>query len=86
VDAINTLEGSSYYQGNWTVDDYLDSFLTLVSNAGYTDPWTLVVKFRWGLKTNIQSQIATMPCGRPIDTDPEAWYAAVRLANFQSRN
>jgi len=69
------------------VDDYLDSFLTLVSDAGYTDPWTLVVKFRRGLKTNIQSQIATMPFGRSADTDPEAWYTAaqridqVRLTN-----
>ena len=38
ADAVNALEGSSYYQGNWMVDDYLDTFLTLVSNAGYTDP------------------------------------------------
>jgi len=45
ADAVNALEGSSYYQGNWTVDDYLDGFLTLVSDAGYTDPWTLMVKF-----------------------------------------
>ena len=37
ADAINTLEESSYYQGNWTVDDYLDSFLTLVSDTGYMD-------------------------------------------------
>jgi len=74
------------------VDDYLDSFLTLVSDAGYTDPQTLVVKFRRGLRTNIQGQITTMPFGRPADTDPEAWYAAaqrinqVRLTNeaFQS--
>jgi len=28
------------------VDDYLDSFLILVSDTGYTDPRTLVVKFR----------------------------------------
>jgi len=28
------------------VDDYLDNFQTLVSDAGYTDPQTLVVKFR----------------------------------------
>jgi len=46
ADAVNALEGSSYYQGNRTVDDYLDCFLTLVSDAGYTDPRTLVVKFR----------------------------------------
>jgi len=26
VDAINSLEGTSYHQGNRTVDDYLDSF------------------------------------------------------------
>jgi len=43
------------------VDDYLDSFLTLVSDTGYTDPQTLVVKFCQGLKSNIQGQIATMP-------------------------
>jgi len=92
ADAINTLEGSSYYQGNWTVDDYLDSFLILASNTRYTDPRTLVVKFRRGLKLNVQSQIATMPFGRPADTDLQAWYAAARridqaqLANeaFQS--
>jgi len=72
ADAVNALEGSSYYQGNQTVDNYLNCFLTLVSDAGYTDPQTLVVKFRRGLKTNIQGQIATMPFGRPADTDLEA--------------
>jgi len=78
ADTINTLEGSSYYQGNRTVDDYLDSFPILASDAGYTDPWILVVKFRHRLKLNVQSQIATMPFGRPTDTDLEAWYAAAR--------
>jgi len=60
ADAINTLERSSYYQGNRTVDDYLDSFLILASDTRYTDPRTLVVKFHHGLKLNVQSQIATM--------------------------
>jgi len=55
ADAINTLEGSSYYQGNRTVDDYLDSFLILASDARYTDSWTLVVKFCCRLKLNIQN-------------------------------
>jgi len=76
ADAINTLEGSLYYQGNWTVDDYLDSFLILASDTGYMDPQTLVVKFRCRLKLNVQSQIGTMPFRRPADTDLEAWYAA----------
>ena len=58
------------------VDDYLDSFLTLVSNARYTDPQTLVVKFHWGLKSNIQGQITTMPFRQPADTDLETWYTA----------
>jgi len=92
ADVINALEGTSYHQGNWTVDDYLDSFQVLVSDAGYTDPQTPVVKFQRGLRLGIQNQIATMPYGRPADTDPDAWYKAarridqVRLANkaFQS--
>jgi len=78
ADAVNALEGSVYYQGNWMVDNYLDSFLTLVSDAGYTDPRTLVVKFCRGLRMNIQSQITTTPFGQPADTDLEAWYAAAQ--------
>ena len=92
ADAINALEETSYYQGNRTIDNYLDSFQALVSDTGYTDPWTLVVKFRRGLRLGIQNQIATMPYRRPADTDPDMWYRAARridqayLANkaFQS--
>ena len=63
------------------MDDYLDSFQALVSDAGYTDPRTLVVKFRRGLRLGIQNQIATMPYRRPADTDPDAWYRAARRIN-----
>jgi len=92
ADAINALEGTSYHQGGRTVDDYLDNFQALVSDAGYTDPRMLVVKFWRGLRLGIQNQIATMPYGRPANTDPDAWYRAARridqarLANeaFQS--
>ena len=74
------------------MDNYLDSFLILALDARYTDPQTLVVKFHRRLKLNVQSQITTIPFGRPADTDLEAWYAAaqridqVQLANevFQS--
>ena len=74
------------------VDDYLDSFQILTSDTRYTDLQTLVVKFHWGLKLNIQSQIAIMSFRWPMNTDPEAWYVVawrinqVQLANeaFQS--
>ena len=47
--AINILEGNTYFQGRKTVDDYLDQFRDLVEDSGYTDPKTLVTKFRRGL-------------------------------------
>jgi len=78
VDVINALEGASYHQGGQTVDDYLDNFQALVSDAGYMDPRTLVVKFRRGLRLGIQNQIATMPYRRPADTNPNTWYRAAQ--------
>ena len=72
--AINTLESTSYYQKTQGVDDYLDEFLELVLEAGYTNPRTVVVKFWKGLDPQIQNSIATMPYGRPLDTSPGDWY------------
>jgi len=63
ADTINALEEAFYHQKGWMVDDYLDNFQALVSNAGYMDPRTLVVKFQRGLRLGIQNQIATMPYG-----------------------
>jgi len=63
VNAINALEGTSYHQGGWTVNDYLDNFQALVSDTGYVDPQTLVVKFQQGLRLGIQNQITTMLYG-----------------------
>jgi len=45
TDTVNTLKESLYYQGNQMMDDYLDSFLILISDARYIDSQTLVVKF-----------------------------------------
>ena len=60
------------------MNNYLDNFQALVSDAGYTDPWTLVVKFQRGLRLGIQNQIATMPYRKLADTDPNAWYRAAQ--------
>ncbi len=74
VDAVNVLETSAYHQGRKSVDDYLDGFRDLIHDSGYTDPKTIVVKFRRGLDRRISNALAGMTSGRPSDTDPEAWY------------
>ena len=81
VAAINKPESTSYYQKSRFIDDYLDEFVELVSEAGYTDPKTTVVKFRKGLDPQIQNTIATMAYGHPSDTSLEDWYEAAKNVN-----
>ena len=47
--AINRLESSAYYQGDRSLDNYIDEFQDLIMDSGYTDLKTIVVKFRRGL-------------------------------------
>ena len=56
----------------------MDEFLELVSEAGYTNLRTVVVKFQKGLDPQIQNSIVTMPYGRPLDTSPSDWYKAAK--------
>lgn len=77
--AINKLESTAYYQKNRSLDDYLDEFQDLITESGYTDPKTIVVKFRRGLSTQIQNSVATMASGRPSDSIPTQWYEAARV-------
>ncbi len=83
VDAVNILETVTYHQGRKSVDDYLDRFRDLIHDSGYTDPKTIVVKFRRGLDRRISNALAGMTSGRPSDTDPEAWF---RLAVQMDQN
>jgi hypothetical protein len=79
--AINRLESNGYYQKNRSLDDYVDKFQDLIVDSGYTDPKTIVVKFRRGLNTQIQNAVATsstMASGRPSDASPEQWYNMAR--------
>ena len=72
--AVNILETTSYFQGKRSVDDYLDQFKDLIEDSGYTDPKTIVVKFRRGLDRQISTALAGMAFGRPSDTKPQAWF------------
>ena len=63
------------------IDDYLDKFVELVVEAGYTDSKTTVVKFQKGLDPQIQNTIAMMAYGHPSNASPEAWYEAAKNVN-----
>ena len=85
--ATNKLEGTTYFQGRRPVDDYLDEFRDLITESRYTDPKTIVVKFRRGLRLAIADAVATMASGRPDDLDPESWYkAAIRIDQNEAAN
>jgi hypothetical protein len=76
--AINQLESNGYYQKNRSLDDYIDKFQDLIVDSAYTDPKTIVVKFRRGLNTQIQNTVATMAFRRPSDASPEQWYSMAK--------
>ena len=65
------------------VDDYLDQFRDLIEDSRYSDPKTIIVKFRRGLARQISTALAEMPIGRPSDKSPEAWF---RLAVQMDQN
>jgi Zinc knuckle len=79
--AVNQLESTAYFQKSRSLDDYLDEFQDLITDSGYTDPKTIVVKFRRGLDSKIQNMVATMGTGRPSDTAPDEWYRMARTVN-----
>ena len=74
AEVINKLERMTYYQESYAIKDYLDKFCILISEACYTDLYTIVVKFHYSLQTSIQNQIATLPVSKPEGVDPSAWY------------
>jgi len=43
--ATNKLKEMTYYQETHTVKNYLDKFQILISEASYTDPHTIDIKF-----------------------------------------
>ena len=81
VEVVNKLEEIIYYQGSHGIEDYLDEFQTLISNANYTDSCTIVVKFRRDLQTTIQNQITTLLVECLKDIDLTMWFEATRCIN-----
>src|ERR1700733_15704607 len=63
--ALTKLESTRYYQGQKSVDDYIDEFSELVEEAGYSNGLSIVMKFRKGLDRDIQDCIVEMVQGQP---------------------
>jgi hypothetical protein len=72
------LESDRYFQGQQTVEAYIDEFKDLVDMSGYTDLIAIVLKFRRGLNVTMQDKIAESGTDRPQDNDHHSWYAAAR--------
>ena len=74
--ALVKLETLTYFQGQQSVDEYIDEFHNLIDTTGYQEGLAIVIKFRRGLQCNIQDQIAQLPYGQLADDNPNAWYQA----------
>ena len=65
IAAITHFESTSYFQNKHSINEYLDEFLDLVSEAGYMDNKTIVVKFHRGLDPCVQDSVAMMTSRHP---------------------
>jgi hypothetical protein len=85
--ALMRLESDWYFQGKRNVEAYIDEFKDLIDLSGYTDPITIVLKFRRSLNPTTQDRIAESGMDRPQDRDFDSWFKAAhrldlnRLAN-----
>jgi hypothetical protein len=80
--ALMRLESDWYYQGKQNIEAYIDEFKDLIDLSGYTDPITIVLKFRRGLSPTTQDRIAESGMDRPSDTDFNGWFKATRCLDL----
>jgi hypothetical protein len=74
--ALMRLESDRYFQGKWNVEAYINGFKDLINPSSYSDPITIVLKFRRGLNSTTQDRIAKSGTDRPSDTDFNSWFKA----------
>jgi hypothetical protein len=74
--AMNKLESTAYYQCQRPVDDYIDQFEKLITEARYTEGQVIIMKFRRGLDGTLQDHIVEIGVDRLFSDDPVGWYEA----------
>ena len=77
AETVNKLEGTTYYQSSYSVNDYLDRFQALIFKAGYIDFCIVIVKFKQYYYATILGQIAILLLGQLKDTNLNAWFKTV---------
>lgn len=82
--ARNILNSTSYHQNNRSLDQYIDSFDSLLKRSMYTDSFAIVEMFRRGLKRTLATRVATS-ADRPLDTDLDGWKTKARLFDRNDR-
>jgi hypothetical protein len=80
--ALMRLESDRYFQGKRNVEAYIDEFKDLVDLSGYTDPITIVLKFRRGLNPTTQDRIAESGTDRPQDRAFDGWFKVARCLDL----
>ena len=84
-DAALTFESDRYFQGERTIDEYIDDFRVLLRHSGFPDGRHLVFKFRRGLHPDINERLGRITTGRPDDELLEPWIATAREQEFLMR-
>jgi Retrotransposon gag protein len=79
--AWTDLKTATYFQGSWTIDEYVNDFKETVDKACYFEGLHIVLKFCQGLNSKIQDYIACLTKGQPSDKTPSQLYAAVILCD-----
>ena len=74
LSALTKLEGTSWYQGKDSVEDYIDRFQELIDISRFSDNKTVVIKFWRGLDPGIQSRVALLGDSTPDFDNPKRWY------------
>ena len=52
-----------------------------MTESGYLDPKTIVVKLHRGLNPQVQNAVATMSSGRPSYANLDKWYSMARTVD-----
>ena len=76
--ALVLINRDQYGQRKHLLDEYIDSFHTLVEQAGYPDGLQLCLTFQEGLQSTLMERIDNLTEGCPANNQVDSWYQVAR--------